>query len=179
MDDKRHMLVNVLKRYPESKMIVFVRTQVRVDRVIAHLAKNAMTAVGLHGGLNQLDRDKNLEKFRSHQNITLVATDLSARGIDLPGITHVINYDLPDIPENYVHRIGRTGRGFAKGDAFAFVSPEEAEKLTLVEEFINTKITEMRIDLKVPVATEKEIEDMDIGQMLAHEESQYYTRRKK
>lgn len=179
MDDKRHLLVNLLKRYPESKMIVFVRTQVRAERVIAHLTKQGMAAVGLHGGLNQLDRDKNLDLFRSQKEIILVATDLSARGIDLPGITHVINYDLPDDPENYVHRIGRTGRGFAKGDAFAFVSPEEKEKLALIEEFIQTKITEMRIDLSIPVASDKEIEDMDIAEMLAFEEDQYKTRRKK
>ncbi len=179
MDDKRHLLVNVIKRNPDSKMIVFVRTQVRAERVIAHLTKQELTAVGLHGGLHQDDRDKNLERFRSEQNIVLVATDLSARGIDLPGITHVINYDVPDIAENYVHRIGRTGRGFAKGDAYSFVSPEEKEKLAAVEEFIQTKITEMRFDLTIPVATEKEIEKMDIAEMLAFEESQYTPRRKK
>ena len=179
MDDKRHLLVNVLKRNPDSKMIVFVRTQVRAERVIAHLAKQGIAAVGLHGGLHQEDRDKNLEQFRSEKNITLVATELSARGIDLPGITHVINYDLPDIAENYVHRIGRTGRGFAKGDAISFVSPEEKEKLSTIEEFIQTKITELKIDLSIPVATEQEIEDMEISEMLAFEESQHAPRRKK
>ncbi|MCB0350976.1 MAG: DEAD/DEAH box helicase [Bdellovibrionales bacterium] len=179
MDDKRHLLVNFLKLHPESKLIVFVRTQVRADRVIAHLAKNGTTAVGLHGGLLQNERDKNLERFRNEKNIVLVATELSARGIDLPGITHVINYDLPDDPENYVHRIGRTGRGFAKGDAISFVSPEENEKLALVEAFIETKITEIEVDMNKPVASEKEIEEMDIAEMLAFEESQFEPSKKK
>jgi ATP-dependent RNA helicase RhlE len=179
MDDKRHLLVNVIKRNPESKMIIFVRTKVRAERVIAHLTKHGLAAIALHGDLHQNDRDKNLAQFRSQKDIVLVATDLSARGIDLPGITHVINYDLPDIAENYVHRIGRTGRGFAKGDAFSFVSPEEKEKLKLIEEFIETKITEAKFDLSIPVATEKEIEEMDFAEMLAFEESQYAPRRKK
>ncbi len=179
MDDKRHLLVNLIKRHPDGKMIVFVRTQVRAERVIAHLAKNDMKAVGLHGGLHQEDRDAHLAQFRNEKNIILVATDLSARGIDLPGITQVINYDVPDVAENYVHRIGRTGRGFAKGDAYSFVAPEETEKLAAVEEFIQTKITEMKIDLSKPLATEKEIENMDIAEMLAYEESQYEPKRKK
>ncbi len=171
MDEKRHLLVNFVKRHPDSKLILFVRTQVRADRVIAHLAKNEIEAIGLHGGLTQEQRDKNLEHFRNNSSVILVATDLSARGIDLPGITHVINYDLPDDPENYVHRIGRTGRGFAKGDAVSFVSPEEKEKLKLVEEFIQTKINVFKGTIEEPELKPAEIEEMDISEMLAYEES--------
>jgi ATP-dependent RNA helicase RhlE len=179
MDDKRHLLVNFVKRHPGSKLIVFVRTQVRAERVIAHLAKQGIEAVGLHGALNQEDRDKNLEHFRNNENVILVATELSARGIDLPGITHVINYDVPDEAENYVHRIGRTGRGFAKGAAVSFVSPEEKEKLDAVEEFIQTKIEVLKVTLEEPDITEAQVEEMDIQAMLAHEESLIAPKRKK
>lgn len=178
MNEKRHLLVNFLKTNPASKAIVFVRTQVRAERVLAHLAKHEILAVGLHGGLHQEDREKNLDRFRN-EKIILVATELSARGIDLPGITHVVNYDLPDDPENYVHRIGRTGRGFAKGDAISFVSPEEEGKLKVIEEFIETKITEHSLDKKVLASSQKNIEEMDVAEMVAFEESLFKSSKKK
>ncbi|HAG91458.1 MAG TPA: hypothetical protein DCL41_06285, partial [Bdellovibrionales bacterium] len=90
MDDKRHLLVNFLNSNPESKVMVFVRTQVRADRVLAHLSKNSIEAVNLHGGMAQEDREKSLATFRNHSHGVLIATDVSARGIDLPGVTHVI-----------------------------------------------------------------------------------------
>lgn len=179
MDDKRHLLVNIRKRYADAKIIVFVRTQVRAERVTAHLTKNNISVVALHGGMNQADRDSSLMRLRDEKTMILVTTDLSARGIDLPGINLVVNYDLPDDPENYVHRIGRTGRGFNKGDAFSFVSPEEREKLAAIEELTKTKITEMQIDLSIPVATDDEIEAMDISAMVEFEEAQYQSKRKK
>ncbi len=173
MDNKRHLLVNFVNRHPEAKLIVFVRTQVRAERVIAHLAKHKIDAVGLHGGLSQEDRDRNLAHFRNNDNVILIATDLSARGIDLPGISHVINYDVPDEPENYVHRIGRTGRGFAKGAAVTFVAPEEKEKLAQVEEFIQTKIDVLKVTIEQPEIADPEIENMDLADILAHEEKVY------
>ena len=144
MDEKRHLLVHFLNETPEAKIIVFVRTQVRAERVLNHLLKHEIQAVNIHGGMDQKDREKSLEFFRELKSGVLIATDVSARGIDLPGITHVINYDLPDDPENYIHRVGRTGRGFNKGDALSFVSAEEHEKLKLIEEFIQTKIPELK-----------------------------------
>jgi ATP-dependent RNA helicase RhlE len=144
MDEKRHLLVNFIKEAPEAKLIVFVRTQVRAERVLNHLLKNEIPAVNIHGGMDQKERESSLESFRDLKSGVLIATDVSARGIDLPGITHVINYDLPDDPENYVHRVGRTGRGFNKGDALSFCATEEKEKLKLIEEFIQTKIPELK-----------------------------------
>ncbi|MGE3973989.1 MAG: DEAD/DEAH box helicase [Bdellovibrionales bacterium] len=179
MNEKRHLLVSFLKSAPEAKPIVFVRTQVKAERVIAHLEKNNILAVGLHGGLHQEDREKNLEQFRTQNNIVLIATDLSARGIDLPGITHVINYDLPDDPENYVHRIGRTGRGFAKGDAISFVSEEEQEKLLAIEEFLQTKLNEAKFDQQMLVATKEKPEEMGVAEMIAFEESLFTKPKKK
>jgi ATP-dependent RNA helicase RhlE len=178
MDDKRHLLVNFLKSNPAAKSIVFVRTQVRAERVIAHLAKNEINAVGLHGGMPQELREQNLEMFRGQESGVLIATDVSARGIDLPGITHVINYDVPDDPENYVHRVGRTGRGFAKGDAVTFCSSEEREKLAAVEEFIQTQIPEMEVDA-LATREHRKADSMDISKMLEDEELRFFGDRAK
>ncbi|MEZ4871628.1 MAG: DEAD/DEAH box helicase [Bdellovibrionales bacterium] len=128
MDSKRHLLVNFLKANPEAKTMVFVRTQVRAERVQAHLNKNSLHCVNLHGGLTQAQRAESLSDFKDNNCNILIATDVSARGIDIPGVSHVINYDLPDDPQNYVHRVGRTGRAFNFGDdALSFYAPEEKE----------------------------------------------------
>jgi ATP-dependent RNA helicase RhlE len=175
MEEKRHLLLNFLHENPEGKVIVFVRTQVRAERVLAHLEKNALKALGLHGGMAQGEREKNLELFRSEKSGVLITTDVSARGIDLPAVTHVINYDLPDEPENYVHRVGRTGRGFSKGEALSFCSPEEAEKLARIQEFIQTEISALKIDdayLKESLVT-PDLEKMSVADMLAMEEERF------
>lgn len=181
MDDKRHLLVNFLKEHSEAKVLIFVRTQVRAERVLSHLLKNDFQALSLHGGMEQDEREKSLDAFRKLKSGALIATDLSARGIDLPGLSHVINYDIPDEAENYVHRIGRTGRGFEKGDALSFCAPEETGKLAVIEEFIQTKITNIKVDdyfFKEALA-EKNIEDLDISEMLAIEESIFNKPKKK
>ena len=90
--------------------------------------------------MDQNEREKNLEQFREQSGGVLIATDVTARGIDLKGINLVINYDLPEDPEYYVHRVGRTGRAFDYGEALSFCSPEEADKLKVIEEFIQAKI---------------------------------------
>ena len=167
MDDKRHLLLQFVRANPTAKTIIFVRTQVRAERVAGWLAKNEIGSVSMHGGMNQDEREKNLEVFRGQEAGVLIATDVTARGIDLPGITHVVNYDLPDNPENYVHRIGRTARGFAKGLAVSFCSPEETEKLEQIEQLIETKIHEQKLDQSVlePLPT-GELEDMSMEDLL-------------
>ena len=179
MDDKRNLLVRFLNTNPDAKSIIFVRTQVRAERVSAHLAKNSIQSVNLHGGMVQAEREKNLETFRGLASGVLIATDVTARGIDLPGITHVINYDIPDNPENYVHRIGRTGRGFAKGLAISFCSPEEAEKLAQIEALIETKITELKVHEEhlrpEPVV---DVEGVSIAKMIEMEEALFTSPRK-
>lgn len=172
MDEKRHLLTNFLNENKESKVIIFVRTQVRAERVLKHLEKNELAAVNIHGGMEQFEREASLESFRDSKSGVLIATDVSARGIDLPGITHVINYDIPDDPENYVHRIGRTGRGFAKGDAVSFCSVEEKEKLDAIEDFIQTKITELKAnEIYKKEARPDNVENMEISDILDYEES--------
>jgi ATP-dependent RNA helicase RhlE len=178
MDDKRHLLVYFLKANPKAKAIVFVRTQVRAERVIAHLAKQDIESVGLHGGLSQEVRETNLENFRALESGVLIATDVSARGIDVPGINYVVNYDVPDDPENYVHRVGRTGRGFAKGDAVTFCAPEELEKLAAVEELTTKKIPEIEVHAGALVE-QKPTEEMSVEDMLAAEEARFFGDSKK
>lgn len=174
MDQKRNLLQNFIVENPEAKTIVFVRTQVRAERVNESLRKNKFTVQSLHGGMDQSERESNLEAFRGGAAGVLIATDVSARGIDLPGITHVINFDVPDNPENYVHRIGRTGRGFAKGSAITFCSSEELGKLSAVEEFLQTKIPQFKVEKALlETARTADIESLDIAEMLAAEEALY------
>jgi len=179
MDDKRHLLTNCLINNPKTKTLVFVRTQVRAERLLSHLTKNNIIAECIHGGMTQEDREKNLGIYREKKHCVLIASDVSARGIDLPGITHVINYDLPDNPENYVHRIGRTGRGFATGEAISFSSSTEIEKLKAIENLLQTEIEELKVDKllldKIPETT---LDFMELSEMLAMEEDNFHKSKK-
>jgi ATP-dependent RNA helicase DeaD len=100
----------------------------------------------MHGDLEQPVREKIMQAFRNGTLACLVATDVVGRGIDVMNISHIINYDLPEDPENYVHRIGRTGRMGKNGVAIAFVTPEQGKELTAIENFINMQLTEERLD---------------------------------
>lgn len=140
MDDKRFFLAEYLRQHPENKFIIFVRTKLRAERVHKALEKMGITALTIHGDKDQKDRTQTMINFKNNKFKILIATDINARGIDIPDITHVINYDLPEKPENYVHRIGRTGRGFNKGQAISFCSTEEKPLLKSIEDFINKPI---------------------------------------
>lgn len=146
MDDKRFFLERFINEHPESKMLVFVRTKVRADRVVAAMARVGINSNSIHGGKEQKDRNRVLEEFRSGSNSVLIATDVTARGIDIPNVDYVINYDLPDVAENYVHRVGRTGRGKMKGIALSFCSPEEKSLLEEIEEFTGKKIEVFKVE---------------------------------
>ncbi|MEL7146497.1 MAG: DEAD/DEAH box helicase, partial [Bacteroidota bacterium] len=146
MDDKRFFLERLLKEHEEKKTLVFVRTQVRAERVVKAMERVQISATSIHGGKDQKDRIKVLEQFRTGVVKTLIATDVSARGIDIRGVDQVINYDLPDKFENYVHRVGRTGRGNQKGRAVSFCSSGEKELLTGIEEYIGGAIDRITID---------------------------------
>lgn len=147
MDDKRFFLENVLKEYEESKFVVFVRTKVRVERVVAAMERVGLKSEALHGGIEQKERFKILDRFRSGENRVLVTTDVAARGIDIPSIDYVVNYDLPDNPENYVHRCGRCGRGNNKGQAVSFCSTEEKPLLQEIEDYTGEEIERYDISL--------------------------------
>lgn len=145
MDDKRFFLENVLKEYPESKFVVFVRTKIRAERVVAAMNRVQVATEFLHGGVEQKERLRILDRFRSGENHVLVTTDVAARGIDIPDVDYVINYDLPDNPENYVHRVGRTGRGRKRGQALAFCSQEERVLLEEIEEYTGEHIEQYEL----------------------------------
>ncbi|NOU97945.1 DEAD/DEAH box helicase [Paenibacillus sp. LMG 31456] len=125
--------------------IIFGRTKRRVDELAEGLQKRGYTAEGLHGDLSQNQRDNVMRKFRDGSIDVLVATDVAARGLDVSGVTHVINFDLPQDPESYVHRIGRTGRAGKEGAAYTFVTPREIDHLNFIEKLTRHKITKKPI----------------------------------
>ena len=147
-DDKRFFLTRFLQDHPDGKVIVFVRTKVRAKRVLRVLERVTIDAVSIHGDKEQHERDEAMKAFRVGDKRILIATDISARGIDVPDVDYVINYDLPEIAENYVHRVGRTGRGMQKGEALSFCSDEEKPLLESIQNFISKPIEEMKVSKK-------------------------------
>jgi ATP-dependent RNA helicase RhlE len=119
---------------------VFVRTKVRAERVFAAMDRVGIKSITMHGGKDQQDRLEVMNKFKSGEIKLLIATDVSARGIDIAHVDYVVNYDLPDEAENYVHRVGRTGRGNQKGHAVSFCSEEEKPVLKEIETFLTKAI---------------------------------------
>ncbi|WP_435353960.1 DEAD/DEAH box helicase [Emticicia sp. SJ17W-69] len=146
MDDKRFFLERVINENPDSKILVFVRTKVRAERVKAAMERVGIASETIHGDKEQQDRLTVLNKFREGESKVLIATDVSARGIDIANVDYVVNYDLPDVPENYVHRVGRTGRGTKKGLAVSFCSTEEKPILAEIEGFMDKAIRVLEID---------------------------------
>lgn len=146
MDDKRFFLERMIKENPEDKILVFVRTKVRAERVKAAMERVQLVTDTIHGDRGQKDREIVLDDFKSGKLKVLIATDVSARGIDIPGVQLVINYDLPDKAENYVHRVGRTGRGKARGRAISFCAKQEKEMLEEIENFTHNKIEILQVD---------------------------------
>ncbi len=146
MDDKRFFLERLANENPESKILVFVRTKVRAERVFKAMERVNIKSVTIHGDKEQDDRFDVMSQFKKGEVKMLIATDISARGIDIPNVEYVVNYDLPDVPENYVHRVGRTGRGKEKGFAVSFCGEEEKLVLKEIEDFLGKEITETKID---------------------------------
>jgi ATP-dependent RNA helicase RhlE len=148
MDDKRFFLEDMIKSNADKKILVFVRTKVRAERV-----KKAMDRVGLvtdtiHSDKEQAERESTMRNFKNGDLKVLIATDVSARGIDIPNVEYVINYDLPETSENYVHRVGRTGRANLKGHAVSFCSTEEKVLLAGVEKNLGKPIRRLEISKK-------------------------------
>lgn len=148
MEDKRFFLERWIKDNPESKIIVFVRTKVRAQRVAKAMERVGIPSLAIHGDKEQCQRIDVMKKFREGQGNLLIATDISARGINVVDIKYVINYDLPIKTENYVHRVGRTGRGVNKGVAVSFCSKEEIKLLDEIQTFLNKKIEVIKINKK-------------------------------
>jgi ATP-dependent RNA helicase RhlE len=146
MDDKRAFLERMVNENPESKILVFVRTKVRAERVKKAMERVEIKSSTIHSDKDQNERTATLNEFKSGTLKLLIATDVSARGIDIPNVDFVVNYDLPEVPENYVHRVGRTGRGSKKGQAVTFCSTEEKDILAEIETFLDKEIMVMEID---------------------------------
>ena len=163
MDDKRFFLERFIKEHHGSKIIVFVRTRVRAERVAKAMERCGISTVTIHGARDQDDRADVMKKFKSGECGILIATDVSARGIDIPDVNYVINYDLPDKPENYVHRVGRTGRGVKKGDALSFCSKGEQDILEEIQQFITKDIEVIKVtkqDYSFTITPPKEAESI-------------------
>ena len=153
MDDKRFFLERLVKEHADSKILVFVRTKVRAERVFKSMERVGIESVTIHGDKEQKDRIDVLNRFKTGEVKVMIATDVSARGIDIPDVDYVINYDLPEVAENYVHRVGRTGRGIRKGMAISFCSPEEKPVLDEIETFLDQKVKVLLINKEDYTAT--------------------------
>jgi ATP-dependent RNA helicase RhlE len=182
MDDKRFFLENVIKNNPDQKILVFVRTKIRAERVKKALERVEIEAESIHGDKAQEERQMTMQKFRNGDIKVLIATDLSARGIDIPDVEYVVNYDLPESPEYYVHRVGRTGRGTQKGQAISFCSKEEKEMLAIIEGQLGKPIYRTEISkgfYKDTIETSKENEETDWQSLLDQDEAFQKSRKKK
>ncbi|HEV3083422.1 MAG TPA: DEAD/DEAH box helicase [Gemmataceae bacterium] len=145
-DRKFELLLRVMAREHARQCIIFCQRKRSADKLYQELRKHHKRVATMHGDLPQPMRERIMQAFRDAKIVYLVATDVVGRGIDVTNISHIINYDLPEDPENYVHRIGRTGRMGADGVAIAFVTREQGKELTNIENFINTQLTEDNID---------------------------------
>ncbi|MBL8838461.1 MAG: DEAD/DEAH box helicase [Alphaproteobacteria bacterium] len=142
---KRSALATLLRRDGFVRTLVFTRTKHGADRVVRHLEAVGIQAAAIHGNKSQNQRERALEGFRTGRAPILVATDIAARGIDVDGVTHVINFDLPNVSESYVHRIGRTARAGAAGTAISLCAPEERTYLRDIEKLTRQKVPELRM----------------------------------
>lgn len=138
--DKKTLLVNILKHQPKESVLVFSRTKHGADKIARDLCKNGIGSEAIHGNKSQNARQKALDNFKKHSTQVLVATDVAARGLDINKLPMVINFDLPDVAETYVHRIGRTGRAGNVGVALSFCEPQERSMVKSIQKLIGQRI---------------------------------------
>ena len=181
MDHKRFFLESVIRERDEQKILVFVRTKVRAERVKKALERVKIESETIHSDKEQAQRERTMQEFRQGKLKVLIATDVSARGIDIPDVELVVNYDLPETHEYYVHRVGRTGRGSNKGQAISFCSKDEREILKIIEEQLGKPIYRIEISkgfYKDTIAASIENEETD-WQSLLTEEEEFQKKKKK
>ncbi|MCI4669759.1 MAG: DEAD/DEAH box helicase [Bacteroidia bacterium] len=145
MDDKRFFLERLFKEQEDKKILVFVRTKIRAERVAKAMGRVEIQSTTLHGDKDQKERLQALRQFRESEVRMLIATDVSARGLDIPDVDQVINYDLPERGDVYVHRVGRTGRGKQRGSAISFCSSHEKDYLKNIESYIGDSVPRLEI----------------------------------
>ena len=164
---KGSLLVELLKRGDMDDALVFTRTKHRADRVTKLLSRNGITAERIHGNRSQAQRTRALAGFKAGDFRVLVATDIAARGIDVESLGHVVNFDIPKVPEDYIHRVGRTARAERVGDAFSLVSPEEEGDMKRIERAVGTTIPRSQLEGFAYQATAEAPLEVPRGQRIA------------
>ncbi len=144
-DRKSDLLLSLLEQEEMSCVLVFTRTRHRADRLTRSLRGARVQADCIHGDRSQRERESTLRAFRQQKVRVLVATDIAARGLDIEGVTHVVNYDVPPVPADYLHRIGRTARAGAAGDALTLASREDAAAVAGVERILGHRLTRVTL----------------------------------
>ena len=169
-DRKRHLLLHLLTQAPDIQVLVFVGTKFGASRLATWLEREGVNAVAIHGDKSQQQRTEALEAFKGGRARVMVATDVAARGLDIDDLPHVINYELPSVAEDYVHRIGRTGRAGKLGDATSLVAPEEKPRLADIEKLIKFKIEQVAVVGFEPGSAPSETEKRGRGHGHSHRE---------
>jgi ATP-dependent RNA helicase RhlE len=144
-EKKNALLVQLLTGKPHESVLIFSRTKHGADRIVRDLEKAGVSATAMHADKSQAQRTRALQDFKEGKTTVLVATDIAQRGLDISNITHVVNYDVPQQAEDYVHRIGRTGRAAKEGDAYTFMAPDEIGMVRTIERMIGTPIPRVSV----------------------------------
>jgi ATP-dependent RNA helicase RhlE len=147
---KQALLTHLIQEHGWYQVLVFSRTKHGANRIATQLEKKKISATAIHGNKSQGARTRALADFKNAKVNVLVATDIAARGIDIDQLPHVVNFDLPHVPEDYVHRVGRTGRAGSKGEAISLVSADEAKQLFDIERLIQNKLDRVMVEGFVP-----------------------------
>jgi ATP-dependent RNA helicase RhlE len=142
---KSALLTELLKRGEIQEALAFTRTKHRADRLAKYLVRQGLQAERIHGNRSQAQRTQALEGFKKGKYRVLVATDIAARGIDVKELGHVVNFDVPTVPDDYIHRVGRTARAETTGDAFTFVSPQEEADLQRIERAVGKRLPRVTV----------------------------------
>jgi ATP-dependent RNA helicase RhlE len=164
---KGQLLVELLGKGHVEDALVFTRTKHRADRLARLLNRSGITAERIHGNRSQAQRTRALAGFKAGEFRVLVATDIAARGIDVESLGHVVNFDLPNAPEDYIHRVGRTARAGSTGEAITLVAPEEESDLDRIERVVSTRIPRKRLDGFAYAATAEASPEIQRGDRIA------------
>ena len=175
--DKEALLIQLLKAANASQVIIFTKTKITASRLSRSLAREGIAADAIHGDKTQQERIKALDGFKAGTITALVATDVAARGLDISELPMVINYEIPSAPEDYVHRIGRTGRAGALGIAISFVSPEEDKYILEIEKLIKRQISKETVALEKPSSKARTSSSKDSGYKLNNAQDASATKR--
>jgi len=164
---KAPLLLELLKRGDIKNVLVFTRTKHRANRLADNLVRKGVSCERIHGNRSQAQRTQALAGFKDGKYRVLVATDIAARGIDVEALSHVVNFDVPHVPEDYIHRVGRTARAEMTGDAFTFVSPEEQGDLAAIEREIGKRLPRITVPGFDYTAAPAERFEVPIGERIA------------